>query len=167
MAFSQRDFEKFYNEHVDKVYRFVLFRVGVNKEIAEDLVSEIFIKALKNFSSYDVSLSQSAWIMTIARNHVINYYRDNKMHQSLPEDEENAENYSFWLKEAKNAFSKDAAQQELYELLKKLSVDEQEIVTFHYIMGYSYGEIAQMKGLSEGAVKVAAHRALKKMKQPL
>ncbi len=166
MAFSQGDFEKFYNEHVDKVYRFVLFRVGVNKEIAEDLVSEIFIKALKNFASYDVSLSQSAWIMTIARNHVINYYRDNKSHQTLPEDEENA-NDSFWLKEAKNAFRKDESQQELYELLKKLSVDEQEIVTFHYIMGYSYIEIAQMKGVSAGSIKIAAHRAIKKMKKIL
>jgi len=50
----------------------------VNKEIAEDLTSEIFLKALKNFATYNPDISQVAWIMTIARNHVINHWRDQK-----------------------------------------------------------------------------------------
>ncbi|TAL19526.1 sigma-70 family RNA polymerase sigma factor, partial [Patescibacteria group bacterium] len=67
-------FRKFYETHFNKIYRFVLFRVG-NRELAEDLVSEIFVKALKAFPSYDESRSRSSWIFTIARNHLINHYR--------------------------------------------------------------------------------------------
>ena len=50
---SKRKFEKFYNQHMDKVYRYVFFRVSRDRELAQDLVSEIFIKALNNFSKYD------------------------------------------------------------------------------------------------------------------
>ena len=43
---KKTDFENFYRRNFDKIYRFVFFRVGNNKELAEDLVSEIFKKFL-------------------------------------------------------------------------------------------------------------------------
>jgi len=165
MSFSRntkKDFEQFYREHVDKVYRFVFFRTQCNTELAQDLVSEIFIKALHNFSRYDEKLSKSAWIMTIAKNHVINYWRDKKNIGALPEDDAELSE-GFWLKSAVNLFQKEQDKQELKELLEALDSDSREIVTFHYILGYSYAEIGKMRGMSETAVKVAAHRAIKKL----
>ncbi len=85
---SKREFEKFYNNHLDKVYRFVFFRCNGNRELTEDLVSEIFMKALEHFDSYDEKVSKSAWIMTITRNHLANYWRDSKKTSLLPEDED-------------------------------------------------------------------------------
>lgn len=159
---SKKEFEKFYNTHVDKVYRFVFFRVGGNKELAQDLVSEIFIKALEHFSDYDETKSTSAWIITIAKNHLANYWRDKKPTSSLPEDEAES-NDDFWLKSAISLSKKDALKREVGELLQKLDENTREIVTFHYILGYNYAEIAAMKNMSETAVKVAAHRAIKKL----
>ena len=152
---------------MDKVYRFVFFRCGGNKELAEDLVSEIFIKALEHFDSYDETVSKSAWIMTITRNHLINYWRDTKKTSPLPEDETEQEDKSsdaFWLKLGLSAWRKQTNQTEVQELLLKLPLDEAELVTFHYLLGYSYAEIAAEKGMSAGAVKVAAHRAIKKLR---
>ncbi len=165
---GKSEFEKFYNTHLDKVYRFVFFRSGANKELTEDLVSEIFMKALEHFDSYDETLSQSAWVMTIARNHLINYWRDNKKTYSLPESQELEDGDStvdaFWLKSAKHFFDKEQNRREVYEALAKLSPEDAEIVTFHYLLGYSYSEIAAIKHTSEGAIKVAAHRAIKKLR---
>ncbi len=158
----KKEFEKFYNTHLDKVYRFVFFRTGGNKDLAQDLVSEIFIKALEHFADYDQKKSNSAWIFTIAKNHMANYWRDKKPTGSLPEDEDEA-NDDFWLKSAVNAFKKDAEKRRVSEILEKLDVSSREIVTFHYILGYNYAEIAAMKNMSETAVKVAAHRAIKKL----
>ena len=159
---KKKDFEKFYQTHIDKVYRFVFFRVSANKELAEDLVSEIFMKALEHFETYNPKISQSAWIMTICKNHMANYWRDKKPVGSLPEEtDENVD--SFWLNLASRAFKKESVKKEIYELLAKLDGDDREIVTFHYIFGYSYLEIAEMKEMTETAVKVAAHRAIKKL----
>lgn len=159
---KKHEFEKFYNLHLDKVYRFVFFRVSANKDLAEDLVSEIFMKALEHFESYDPKISQSSWIMTIAKNHLANYWRDKKPVGPLPDEEDENIN-SFWLDSASRAFKTETLKKEIHELLAKLDENTREIVTFHYILGYNYSEIAVMKGMTETAVKVAAHRALKKL----
>ena len=158
----KKEFEKFYNTHIDKVYRFVFFRIGGDKELAQDLVSEIFMKALEHFADYDKNKSVSAWIFAITKNHLANYWRDKKQVSFLPEDEEELSN-DFWLKSAINAFKKEADKRLVNELLEKLGADAREIVTFHYILGYNYTEIANMKNMSETAVKTAAHRAVKKL----
>lgn len=159
-------FEKFYNEHIGKVYRYVFFRVGGNKDLAQDLVSEIFMKALEHFGDYDESKSKSAWIMTIAKNHMANYWRDRKISEELPEDDAQSADDA-WLKLASKAHKQEAVKQEINHLLTKLGEQDREIVTFHYLLGYSYSDIAEMKNMTESAVKVAAHRAIKKLAEHL
>ncbi len=162
---SKREFEKFYLANFDKIYRFVIFRVGHNKELAEDLVSEIFMKALGGFDSYDPKISASAWVFTIAKNHLANYWRDLKPMNQLPDEEEGIGLDKKWLDLAKKEAEKSQEILEIYDLLEKLSPEEQEIVTFHYLFGYSYLEVAKMRGMTEGAVKVAAHRAVDKLRK--
>ena len=69
----------------------------------------------------------------------------------------------FWLKSAINSFKKDKDKHELNSFLEVLDEESREIVTFHYILGYSYAEIASMRGMTETAIKVASHRAIKKL----
>lgn len=159
---KKAQFQDFYQTHFDKVYRYVFFRVGGDKELAQDLVSEIFLKALEHFADYNESKSKSAWIMTITKNHLANYWRDKKPAEQIPEDEDEFID-SFWLKSAVNTFKREKDKQQLAELLEKLGPDDREIVTFHYLFGYNYSEIAAIKNMTETAVKVAAHRAIKKL----
>lgn len=164
---KKADFERFYKENMDKIYRFVFFRVGANKELAEDLVSEIFIKALNNFDNYDETISRSAWIFTIAKNHLANYWRDHKKALPLPgeKEEETGEGDAFWHKIAFKNYQNLVLRQQVYELLEVLEGEDKDIVTLHYLFGYSYAEIAEMRESTEAAVKVAAHRALKKIRK--
>lgn len=170
---EKANFERFYNTNIDKIYRFVFFRVGQNKELAEDLVSEIFIKALKNFASYDENISHSAWIFTIAKNHLANHWRDNAkkgevlIAETVTVDEENGEivGEEQWLSVAIFKQKETQAKSEIYDMLAKLNPSDQELVTLHYLSGYSYSEIAGLKGKSETAVKVAVHRAIKSMRK--
>ena len=160
----KKDFEKFYQNNFDKVYRFVFFRTNYNKMLAEDLVSEIFIKALEHFENFDKDRGQSAWIFTIAKNHLANYWRDQKPTESLPEEDGEIVD-KIWLKKALDNKNLDNSKWQIYELLAKLEPEEREIVTFHYLFGYSYLEISKIVGKTEVAVKVTSHRALKKMKK--
>lgn len=170
----KQNFQKFYQTHFDKIYRFVFFRVGGNKELTEDLVSEIFIKALKNFNNYKEEKSKSAWIFTIARNHLANHFRDSgkRVEISLEaidnethiEIEILAEIKTDFLADGFEQFVKKDAERELLQALNKLPEDARQLVTLKHLSGYSYKEIGEMLGMSEGAVKVATHRAMKELK---
>jgi RNA polymerase sigma-70 factor (ECF subfamily) len=169
MASLKHEFEKFYQTNFDKVYRFVFFRCQ-NQEQAEDLVSEVFMKVLEHFSEYDENKSKTAWLMTITRNHLANYWRDRKVTISIDQTDEDDEGFideSKWLKSAIFAAQKQANKSLVYEILAKLKPEEAEIVTLHYIIGYSYAEIAEINKTTEGAIKVAAHRVVKKMQSLL
>ena len=72
---SQLAFSRLYDEHFDKVYRYIYFRV-TNQAEAEDLTQEVFLKALNEIGSYkwrDVPFT--SWLFRIARNQVVDYIR--------------------------------------------------------------------------------------------
>ena len=75
-------FEVLYDLYIQKVYRFVYYRVS-HKQTAEDLVSVVFTKAFTKFASFDKSANFHTWIIRIARNTVIDHYRTNKQTMDL------------------------------------------------------------------------------------
>lgn len=157
---QKTDFRRFYEHHVDRVYRFILFRVGLRKEVAEDLTSEIFIKALDHYADYDPEKSQSAWIMTIARNHLINHYRDKK-------EQIDIDDVAFELMGTDGRVDVAVTDDHrcLYEALDELEKEERQIIELKYLQGYPYGEIAHLISKTAGAARIEAHRAMKKLKE--
>lgn len=153
------DFSTFYRRHCDAVYRFVYFRVKGQKEVAEDLVSAIFMSALEAYDRFDPSLGEKSWIMTIARNRVINHWRDAKEHADI-------DDLAFSL-EGSNGFDDAIASQEkstLAEAMSHLAISERDILEKKYLLGYSYEEIAKENNRSAGSVRIEAFRALRKLR---
>jgi len=156
------DFRHFYDCHFDRVYRFVFFRVGNNEEVAQDVTSEIFMKALGAFANYDPKRSQTAWIMTIARNHVINHWRDRKETVDI-------DKLVFSL-EGDDGRTVEETRDDIRTLqvaLESLPPKDKRLIELKYILGYKYGEIAEELGKSTGAVRIETHRAMKKLKQDM
>ena len=153
------EFHLFYETHFDRVYRFLYFRVAQNKEVAEDLTSEIFMKALKSFDKYDPKRSQIAWIMTISRNHLYNHYRDRKEHTDI-------EVVQFSLEGVDGREEAELTDdvRVLYEMLDTLNDKERRLVEMKHIQGYRYKEIAEIEGRSSGTIRVEVHRAMKKLR---
>jgi RNA polymerase sigma-70 factor (ECF subfamily) len=158
---DHRDFTQFYNKHVRRIYKFVYFRVGGNKEAAEDATQEIFTKAFAAFERYDPDVSESAWIYTIARNHVINEAAKKHVHENI----ENADwkVSSDWENRAARSFDEDR----LINALKTLPEEEADLVRMKYLEGWKYREIAQMMKRSSGALRVQMGRILKKLRDVL
>jgi len=153
-------FETFYNTNLDRIFRYVFFRVGQNRDVAEDLVSEIFMKALKNFEKYDPKISQSAWIYRISHNHLANYFRDKKKTTDI-------EDVKFCLvgSDGHDEIIKQEEHWIIEEGLDELTIEERRIVTMKYIEGYSYKEMAEIMERTADALKVASHRAVKKLRK--
>lgn len=153
------EFERFYRENVDRIHRYVFFRVGRNRDVTEDLVSEIFLKAFNAFDSYDPSVSRSAWIYRIAHNHLANYYRDKKETVDL-------EDIAPFAVGERGQETMERRETHLYveKALDQLPPEDRRLVTMKYLEGYSYQDMAPILEKSADSLKVATFRAMKKLK---
>ena len=110
--------------------------------------------------------------MTITKNHLANHWRDRKETISLDliesgnnvDDTDNLTHPSLFAK-AMEYFNTWQDKGELASLLDKLNEQDKEIVTLHYLCGYKYTEIAKIQNMKVSAVKVKAHRAIKKLRE--
>lgn len=155
---NRKHFTKFYDANVKRIYRYVYFRVGRNRDVAEDLTSEIFMKALEHFEDYDPKISESAWIYRIAHNKVLNHWRDCKATVDVNDGAVEAEIGGIDHRERLNE------QMDIAALLAKLTPEERELVTLKYLSGYKYSIMGEVLGKSADAVKIATHRAMQKLK---
>ena len=155
-------FGKLFEVYAKPVYRFVFFKVG-NKEIAEDLTSLTFEKALKGLAGFDEKKFFKTWLFTIAKNTVIDYYRSRKNSFSIEELEDVFPDEGDVANEAQ---VKDDVKR-LFGVLSKLKKDWRKIVEFKYIFELTNEEIAYMTGMSEGNIRVILTRAIKKIRHIL
>ncbi|MEK7545184.1 MAG: RNA polymerase sigma factor [Patescibacteria group bacterium] len=158
-------FQKLYEEHMPKLYRYVYSRSGLDSAVAEDLTSEIFMKALEHFDGYKADFPFGAWLFGIARNHLIDHYKRNakKKTSSLDEIENLLASSENIPEKAESALWNERLQQ----ALKQLPPEKQELVTLRYVSGYSYAEMAKILGKEENAVKVATFRVTQHLKDQL
>ncbi len=153
---QQRDAEAFselYRRHVDLIFRYVLLRVS-DEDVAEDLTSEVFVRALESLVTYeDRGAPLAAWLYRIANARVIDHWRRTQRREvSLDADD---------LKEPVDPPAGDVvAYKTLAESLRLLTGEQQEVIILKFVEGYSIAEIAQITGRTEGAVKALQHRAL-------
>lgn len=150
-------FENLYGAYVHDIYRFVYYRVR-NKEIAEDITSDIFFKALKGIARFSEGQSFRAWIYTIARNTLIDHYRKHKDITSLDNDDapdviDESQNIE---EEQHNVLLIE----QVRTSLKQLSKAQQEIVIMRVWDELSYKEIAEITGKTEGNCKMIFSRAV-------
>lgn len=156
-------FGRLYDMHVDRVYRHIYYRVG-NVADAEDLTQRVFLKAWQAIRRYKKTSSPFlAWLMTISRNLVVDFYRSKKesvyLDFELPADE----TYSSPECSAEAHFE----QQRLRRAILELPGDQQQVILMRFIEGFSYPEIASSLGKSEGAIRVILHRALVRLRKIL
>jgi RNA polymerase sigma-70 factor, ECF subfamily len=157
---EKQTFAAFYDLHFRKIYRFVFFRVGGNREHAEDLTHDIFLKALEAFDRYDPSISGSAWIYTIARNHIINQAAKNRPQADLEDVENSLWDTQDW--ESVMAIRHDEGR--LMKALGQIPQDEADLIRMKYLEGWRYEEIAECLGRSSGALRVQSCRILRKLR---
>ena len=153
------EFTRYYEEHKKSIFNYILYRVGFNRDTAEDLTSEIFLKAFEHFDSYDRDRPFKAWIFPIAHNHLINFRTAQK--PVLPLDDA----IDVVKDESKNAHFQDTVDHEammskILTLVEKLPEAQREIVIMRYVNDLSNSEIAHATGKDEGAIRTALSRAI-------
>lgn len=167
VSLSQRGdreaFAKLYDTFVVSVYRHIYFRVNV--EDAEDLTEMVFLKAWEYLPKYQKQpqASFSAWLFTIVRNLLVDYYRMNVSHDSL--DDHVADDR---LDSDPTHPLKCVLDQKTLKLaLQQLKDRYQQVIILKFINDLSNEEIAHTLGRSVGNIRVLQFRALKELKSIL
>ena len=148
-------FGQLYDACVDRVYRFIFFRVS-DVPTAEDLTSQVFLKAWQNLGRYRPNGPILAWLYAIARNSVIDHYRTFKQTVSLDEAAPLAAQ-DIKLDDLVEFKSEMGS---LQESLKYLTEEQQEVLILKFIAEYDTDQIARRMGKSEGAIRALQMRAL-------
>lgn len=160
-----QQFQKLYEEHMPKLYRYLYARVNADQETAEDLTSEICMKALEHFDQYNPIFPFGAWLFGIARNHLADHYKKSSKRKTASLDE--LENVLPTSENVQEEAGHRLIVQELKAVLSELPPEKQELVTLRYFSGYSYSEMAEILGKEENAVKVATFRVIQDLKKRL
>lgn len=114
----------------------------------EDLMQEVFVKALRKFHTLRNRRSARAWLMQIARRTCIDYYRRSVPEEQLPDSI------------AAPAQSDDPKRTErLYRAISQLPETFREPIMLYYINGRSSATVARNLGISESAVRSRLSRA--------
>lgn len=153
-------FSELYELYVQKIYSFIFYKL-LDKETAEDLTSETFMKALSHIETYDAKKSAfNTWLFNIARNTVIDHFRIHKNHKDLNDIWELSS-----LENVESDLDLTLKYEDLQQNLRKLSAKNREILMMRFWQDLSFREIAEILGKSEGSVKMQATRAVKQLKK--
>jgi RNA polymerase sigma-70 factor (ECF subfamily) len=138
----------------------IVMKIVANREDAEDITQEVFIKVFKSLAQFKKEAEFSTWLYRIAYNTTLSELRKKRLRFTPLEDSLMAENE---LDTDAQAEDEDIKLQHLDDALKKLPPDDVFLVTLHYMDGQSVENISKITNLSVPNVKVKLHRIRKKL----
>lgn len=149
-------FARLYDRFVDKIYRYVYFKVGSRTE-AEDLTAQAFLKAWEAIGAYQYTERPfAAWLYRIAHNLVVDHFRtrrDVSSLEDLPPMEERQQDLD-------DIISQRLTADVLRRAMTRLTLEQQQVLVLRFLEGYSTEQVAHLMGKNPGAVRTLQHRAL-------
>ncbi|MFZ2975790.1 MAG: sigma-70 family RNA polymerase sigma factor [Candidatus Moraniibacteriota bacterium] len=157
---GESDFDYVYTQYFTPLFRYIFYQTK-NREVAEDLVQTVFLKALRQKNTD--TFPPLPYFFTIARNTVIDYWKKKKeiavdlssvIFSSLLDEQDNPQ----------EKLEKEFELDKITQALETLSYEQKEILTLRFISDLPNKEISVMLGKTEEAVRQIQYRAIKKLR---
>lgn len=157
-------FEKILFTYEKKIFNYV-FAIVRQKQDAEDLTQETFIKVYKNLKSLNPDLNFKAWLYKIATNATIDWFRKNgkKSELFLLDDKESR----FETIDEQFSYLRIETAKEVADALNAIKPKYRTVLLLFYWQGFSYEEMASMLSLPLNTVKTYLRRAKDSVKEVL
>lgn len=155
-----QEFQTFYQENLGLIYRYVYSKVG-NREEAEDLTSQIFIKAVRGVDTERGSQSMQKWLFQVARTTIADYWRAH-YRISVSSLEELLDAGWEGPVDEEPAIISTGPIDRVQRILQALPEHYREVLQCRFLLTLSIKETALRLGLTEANVKVLQFRALKR-----
>ncbi len=155
-------FAPLYRAYVTPVFRYLYSRLG-NEAEAEDLTSQVFMEALESLNRYRHRGEFRAWLFSIARHRLLNQWRRRPMESGVDRVDE-------VLSSRDDPLTETVRKEEIESLkglVEGLEEVEQDLLRLRFVAELSFGEIAVVLRISEGAAKKRLYRLLARMESQL
>lgn len=156
-----------YDRHVKDIHRFVYFKIG-NREEADDLTSMVFLKTWNYIQAGNLQKGKTlrSLLYRIARNAIVDYYRENGLKMELSLDDENN---PLDVADDGQTAPELLEEKDNLELVRKqlplLKDEYREVIILKFVNDLDIGEIADVTGKSKGNIRVLLHRALNALRE--
>lgn len=159
-------FDYLYQKYHQDLFRFLFYMVK-NKELAEDLVQEVYIRVLKAYDRFEGNSSERTWLFSISKNVAIDHFRKQKgwkkwlfekmdfSSAQISDDEPLPEEIVQQREEIKN----------IYKCLDECTMDQKMVVILRYVHELTISETAEALSWTESKVKTTQHRAIKSLRK--
>jgi len=125
---------------------------------AEDMTQDIFLKLYNSLSKYDFRKNFSAWLLTLAKNFLIDQYRKTKWEKKTRNDFNEHYITSETFENPEEGLVKEENKKTIWEGINNLSAEIRITVILRDIQGKNYDEIAEIMSLPLGTVKSRINR---------
>lgn len=158
-------FEELYQNEARRVYNYI-YGCILNREATEDIVSETFMAAMRNWEAQRQEIQNPAgWLTQIAKNKMINYLnRAQTKREFATETLPERGNLDVYPSDEYGQL-KNPDNQRIFAILCKLSEDEREFLELRYALELSNREIGRLLNISEKAVSERYRRLLEKCRR--
>jgi|SRR5690625_327976 len=159
-------FNKLYDQYHVDLYQYVYYMVK-NKQLAEDIVQDVYIKVLKSYNNFRGESSEKTWLFSIARYTTIDYFRKQQRQKNKLASFFNKEQDFSRIKD-QDPLPEEVVQlnddmQQIYRLLDQCTLDQKNVLILRFLQSLSIHETAEILEWSESKVKTTQHRAIKKL----
>jgi RNA polymerase sigma-70 factor, ECF subfamily len=155
-----QEFQSFYQENLTLIYRYIYSKVG-NREDAEDLTSQIFVKAARSIDAGRGPQSMQKWLFQVARTTIADYWRA-YYRASVSSLEELLDAGWEGPLDQEVLVPSDVPSERVQHILQALPPQYREVLTCRFLLNLSIKETAERLELTEANVKVLQFRALKR-----
>lgn len=159
-AGNRAAFGYLYERHAAMVHGILLSRVPIGA--AEDLVQDVFVRAMPRIHSLREADHFGGWIAAIARNRAVDFFREAHLRTDQLDDEPQNEPAS------RSGSTADRAEAHaILEAIRSLPASYREPLILRLVEGMTGPEIAARTGLTHGSVRVNLHRGMQQLRQVL
>ena len=148
-----------YDRYVDQVYRYAFYRVR-NEAEAEDVTSEVFMRALRAIPKYEPRQAFLAWLYRIARNAIIDRSRRRANRQQVSFEDALAHPNADQVVNPDEGLLAGSDASAVRNAMQKLTPLQQEILVLRYVEGFDTKTISKLVGKRDGTVRGIEFRAL-------
>ena len=153
-------FGQLYERYSRMVHGVLLAKVPVGE--IDDLVQDVFIRALRRLSTLRETASFGAWLAAIARNVASDYHRRSVPEESLNDDASEQE-----IQCGTSCAYQDQQPVAILEAVLSLSETYRETLILRLVEGMTGPEIAARTGMTHGSVRVNLHRGMEQLRAKL
>lgn len=155
--------EQLYDAYHRDVYHFALYFTN-NKQEAEDITQETFLKVLKQLNRLEDNSKVKTWLLSIARNTAVDIHRRQKIRRLLTE-KISVQPVVKEVQKPLDILERNEDLHEVQEALMTLKSHDRTIIICRLLKEYSIQETAAILGISEVKVRVDFHRAMARLRK--